>query len=79
MWLDQFSLNYSDDRFHRILNSIELSLVGWVSFVADLMSVNITPYVFLLTLHVMVPDHKQGLLTGTLVIIILKMANTDFS
>ena len=29
LWLDQSSLNSIDDKFNRILNSIELSLVGW--------------------------------------------------
>ena len=28
LWLVQFSLDYSEDKFHRIPNSIELSLVG---------------------------------------------------
>ena len=29
LWLDQFSKNNSDDKFHPIPNSIELALVGW--------------------------------------------------
>ena len=30
LWLDQFSLNTSEDKFHQIPNSIELSSAGWM-------------------------------------------------
>ena len=30
LWLDEFYLNYSEDDFHLIPNSIKLSLVGQV-------------------------------------------------